>query len=347
MALTHQPSPRLLLKRGFGRRQGCLRQETDSQTPLHLAVARCHRTLKARGGKSAIEDFQDYVKPILDACPDALKVKNQLGQRGSSVLEALQTDIAKEEMGGEDSDYDHRKEASEERDRDDEDQEEKRWREKLRDECDFEMDETVGRFKEGQHYWQEDDERGRETFKEFAERIEREYRERYRRLRKEEEKEKARHAKAKTAASSSSKSSSKAEKEIDWEKRKQYEEMKRTMMLKNNKLDYERRWDEFFKNDNDKGGDRRLYSFNELPWPKPFNDKIADGEAVRKLVREMLDISTFTVGDEEKERERRLEIKRWHPDKVMQKINVKPEDAEFVALVVKELAQALNSLKPK
>jgi len=131
------------------------------------------------------------------------------------------------------------------------------------------------------------------------------------------------------------------------EKRKQYEEMKRTMMLKNNKLDYERRWDEFFKNDNDKGGDRRLYAFNELPWPKPFSDKITDGEAVRKLVREMLDISTFTVGDEEKERERRLEIKRWHPDKVMQKINVKPEDAEFVALVVKELAQALNSLKPK
>jgi hypothetical protein len=40
-----------------------------------------------RGAKAAIEDFQDLVKPILDACPAALDIKNQLGESGALVLE--------------------------------------------------------------------------------------------------------------------------------------------------------------------------------------------------------------------------------------------------------------------
>ena len=122
------------------------------------------------------------------------------------------------------------------------------------------------------------------------------------------------------------------------------------MTLKNKKLDYERRWEAFFKDDRD---DERRYGFDEIPWPMTNIEKPdvggggggGGGEAVKKMVVEMLEISTFTVGESDKERERRLEIKRWHPDKVMQKIKVKPEDAEVVALVVKEIAQALNSMK--
>ena len=125
-------------------------------------------------------------------------------------------------------------------------------------------------------------------------------------------------------------------------KQKQYEEMRKAMTLKNRKLDYEKRWEDFFK----KADDDRPFGFDEIPWPKPVASRNKDGGVVKKLVAEMLEISTFTISEEDKERERRLEIKRWHPDKVMQKIKVKPEDAEFVHFLVKELAQALNSMKP-
>ena len=116
--------------------------------------------------------------------------------------------------------------------------------------------------------------------------------------------------------------------------------MRRMMKSKNNKVDYERRWEEFFK------AESRDRKFEEIPWPKKMKEKKSEGEERRKMVEEMIEIATFTVREEDKERERKLEIKKWHPDKVMQKINVKEADAEFVALVVKELAQALNSLKP-
>jgi len=343
---------RFLLKSGFAERQGTLRQRGDLQTPLHLAISRCQRTLKShRGNKGAIEDFQDFVKPILDASPEALKVKNQLGQRGSSVLDELQADIARVESGkgdgDDDRDVDHVKDDDDDVNDDNDNNYERKWREKLRDECMFETDSTIGRFREGQYYWQEDDERGRETFREFAERIEREYQARFERVRRRREEDEERKKEEKKGKSASSSSSSKLGKEIDLEKRKQYEEMRRVMTLKNRKLDYERRWEAFFKEDSNQG-DRR-YGFEEIPWPKIPEERPNKGETsrIKKLVTEMLDISTFTVSAEDKERERRLEIKRWHPDKVMQKIRVKEEDADMVALVVKELAQALNSLRPQ
>merc|ERR1711974_583383 len=127
--------------------------------------------------------------------------------------------------------------------------------------------------------------------------------------------------------------------EIDLAKQKQYDEMKRVTRLKNQKLDYEKRWETFFEINKED----RLFSFDELPWPKPLETKSAEDDGVsKKWVAEMLEISTFTVSDEDKERERKLEIKRWHPDKVMQKIKVRAEDADSVARAVKELAQALS-----
>ena len=151
--------------------------------------------------------------------------------------------------------------------------------------------------------------------------------------------------------SSTSSSSSKLNKEIDMEKRRRYDEMKRVMTLKTAKLDYERRWETFFQLDDEEEEKRKTgdYSFDQLPWPKKIEAKTTEPEAIRRLVAEMTQISTFVMDEEAKdakERERRLEMKRWHPDKVAQKMRVRPEDAEFVAWIVKELAQMLNAMKP-
>jgi len=326
---------RYLLKMGFGRRQGHRPQETDMKTPLHLVVERCKRTLKERGSSKALEDFQDYVKPVLDACPKALEVKNQLGERGSLVLDELQTDIANDRVGQKREDERGTRESDSDNGEDFKDSERK-WREKLMDECDFESATTFGKFKEDwEDGWEE--ERCRETFKEFAARIEREYRDRFQT--KFISDNKRANKRRKDTEEAASAPNNRLGKEIDLEKHKQYEEMRRLLKLKDAKLDYEKRYEEFFA-DSD-----RVVSLEDIPWLKRVRGKDSV-EDVGKLVQDMIEICTWTVERADKDKERKVQIKRWHPDKVAQKIRVNKDDEEIVSRVVKELSQALNLMKP-
>lgn len=308
---------RHLLKTGFGRRQGARAQKGDRQSPLHLVVRRCRNTLHRRGAKAAIEDFQDLVKPILDACPAALDIKNQLGESGALVLEELQGSIASA-----DADRRPKPDVSE----DESEDEDRKWKAKLAEEFAYEVEEPMGKFRED---W--DCEERKETFADFAERIEREYNARYRR----EHHRPKRKDKAQTGAEPQNRLNRDLKPEKLDEK---YEQMKRIMKLKTAKLDYERRWSEFAEKDRDTS-----WRFDQLPWPVEVREKDRSRD---QQVKEMVEVCTWTVNEEDREQERRQQIKRWHPDKVMQKLTIVKEDSQFVFALVKQLVQSLNALKP-
>ena len=102
----------------------------------------------------------------MDSCPGALEVKNQLGERGSLVLEELQAAIGREEMGGDTREVTDGRKDTREDDDDDEDNNVKgewKWKEKLLEEHEFETRTSInGRRFEEKDYWRdEEDERGK------------------------------------------------------------------------------------------------------------------------------------------------------------------------------------------
>ena len=96
---------------------------------------------------------------------------------------------------------------------------------------------------------------------------------------------------------------------------------------------YEKKWDEL----STKALEKPL-CFSDIPWP--FKNNVSEMEDF--LFHDITSIDT-------RKKLLRDQIKRWHPDKFVQKFgnHVVPEEKEHVFLIVKQVSQELNNLFEK
>jgi len=266
--------------------------------PIHLALCHCIENY-SRACES------DLVSVLLTYCSGIIKQKNFSGVSVQELLDKLER-VKRKDMFYKEKTGKRVVVVSESEEEEDDD---KAWNKKMKEECDYEFEENMGKFEFDDSYSGE----RQETFDDWADRIYKAFSGRRKALYAQPKKE-----------NQDQPSGSKKPKLILDPNKVAYIQLKEN----HEKKKYQRMCHKIFMSDEKIGSD-------DIPLQNMEGSKIID-----VLLDDVKDKSKEEIKNKIRE-----EVRRWHPDKFVQKIGARivEEEKEIVMDKVKAISQALNS----